>query len=263
MVIFKGSQRFFARNAAGKYPLDIAELRTAFTAAGLLADHMRDFRAERLARILANDGPVPLLDRPKIVLHLVPLTAFDPAQVVELGRLDTERRLSPLFAYPDFTRRLNFDGMLMYVRGDDDANLSSLQVFRSGAIESVGVLNRGDGERLIQGEWYEQSLVHAMPVYLEALARLGVEAPLFLMLALVGVRGSTLSVSMGGERLGAEQPIDRDVLVLPEVLLERLDPDVPALMRPFFDAVWNASGRSRSPNYDERGSWAPRGTFEY
>ena len=37
-VIFKGHDKFYARNSAGKYPMDVSELRSAFTLANSLPD---------------------------------------------------------------------------------------------------------------------------------------------------------------------------------------------------------------------------------
>ena len=51
-------------------------------------------------------------------------------------------------------------------------------------------------------------------------------------------------------------PIDRDVLFLPDVLIEEPPSDLPRTLRPIFDAVWNACGFVQSLNYDADGNWA-------
>jgi len=50
--------------------------------------------------------------------------------------------------------------------------------------------------------------------------------------------------------------IDRDVLVLPDVLIDEPPKDLPKAMRPIFDAAWNACGVAQSVNYDKNGKWA-------
>src|SRR5713226_7686575 len=45
-VIFKDHGHFYSRHSAGKYRLDVAELRTAFELSGTMAERIRDFRAE-------------------------------------------------------------------------------------------------------------------------------------------------------------------------------------------------------------------------
>src|SRR5438105_3890169 len=47
VVTYKKSFRFYARTSAGKYPLDVSELRSAFLAGSALGDQIRNFRVER------------------------------------------------------------------------------------------------------------------------------------------------------------------------------------------------------------------------
>jgi hypothetical protein len=54
------------------------------------------------------------------------------------------------------------------------------------------------------------------------------------------------------------RPVDRNDLLVPEVLVPSLEQDLHALqrhMRPLLDAVWNSVGAPRSPHYDESGNW--------
>src|SRR3972149_3327791 len=59
-VVFKGKNRFWARSSAGKYEPDVDELRTLFTLAPQLADRIRGFRADRIAKIAAGEAPAVL-----------------------------------------------------------------------------------------------------------------------------------------------------------------------------------------------------------
>ena len=49
--------------------------------------------------------------------------------------------------------------------------------------------------------------------------------------------------------------IDRDVLMVPEVVVDDLTTPAAAMVRPALDMLWNAGGFARSPHYDEQGSW--------
>ena len=77
-VVYKGTFRFYARTSAGKYPLDVAELRAAFFGAAGLADRVRDFRTNRLAQIMVGEEPLPLVPDGKIVVPLFRLTPTGP-----------------------------------------------------------------------------------------------------------------------------------------------------------------------------------------
>jgi len=49
--------------------------------------------------------------------------------------------------------------------------------------------------------------------------------------------------------------IDRDILLLPEVLVDEFSAETPQVLRPAFDALWQACGFERSQNYDASGNW--------
>jgi hypothetical protein len=50
-------------------------------------------------------------------------------------------------------------------------------------------------------------------------------------------------------------PIDRDDLVIPEVLVQDVPAAAHAVLKPLFDAVCNAGGWPRSPYYTDEGEW--------
>ena len=51
------NSKFYARTSAGRYELDVGELRTAFTMSESIPARIRDFRTERLAKIHSRDTP--------------------------------------------------------------------------------------------------------------------------------------------------------------------------------------------------------------
>jgi len=76
------------------------------------------------------------------------------------------------------------------------------------------------------------------------------------------VKGYTLGgMQLLSWRTGSSYSIDREDVLIPELLVENYPPDLDAiskLLRPIFDMMWNASGGERSYNYDENGTWRPR-----
>jgi hypothetical protein len=92
---------------------------------------------------------------------------------------------------------------------------------------------------------------------LVALQQLDVPPPIVFMITLQGVRGARLGV---GPRFLDERPkIDRDVLELPEVIIEQYGTpeSYQRAARPAFDALWNTGGYSRSKHFDSTGKWTP------
>ena len=50
-----------------------------------------------------------------------------------------------------------------------------------------------------------------------------------------------------------DHPIDRSLLLVPEIILDHFDRDSRETMKPIFDTIWNAAGWSGSRNYDNLG----------
>jgi hypothetical protein len=287
VVDYKNRWRFYARNSNGKYPMDVDEVRRAFVLSESVADRIRAFRAERLGRVVSGETPVLIEGTSRVVLHVVPISAFDsPASVIDLDIRRpplNERVLLPisvvnedgldefLFSNPSvFWPRYNFDGVLCDSQLVTPAEGSAgyVQLFRNGVIESADNYAFHEEEGMsarsghINGDRLDEGLIKAVHRYFRLLRKLGVEPPIFVLLSLVGVRGYQMlrrDVPYGYH--SALRPVDRDDLVVPEVMVEGLEQDLHALqrlMRPPLDAVWNAVGLPRSPHYDEDGNWQSR-----
>jgi hypothetical protein len=279
VVTYKNHWKFYARTSNGKYQMDVDEVRRAFVLSESVADRIRAFRAERLSRVVSGETPVRINGTGRVVLHVVPISAFDsPAPVVDLdirrpplsegvllpisiandGNLD-----ELLWSIPSaFLPRYNFDGVFCDSRlgtpGEEDPQ-GYAQLFRTGVIEATdNYAFREEGESRIDGDILDEGLIKAVQRYFRLLRDLGVESPVFLLLSLVGV-GRYRMLQRGIQRYPSElRPVDRDALLVPEVLVPSLDQDLPALqrhMRPLLDAVWNSVGAPRSPHYDESGNW--------
>lgn len=115
MVTLEGSSRFYARNSAGKYQLEVDEIRSAFIASESLAERLRRFRSDRIAKIVADEAPLPLVSKPKIVLHVVPIS-FASSTNIDLNLVKHLVENSNDFRPIDsgaYNYRYNFDGFLI------------------------------------------------------------------------------------------------------------------------------------------------------
>jgi hypothetical protein len=157
-----------------------------------------------------------------------------------------------------FNHRHNFDGFLTYTWSSQSTSAHSyVQVFRSGSVEVVdaSILRLYGDRRIIPSGVFEGELLQALRRYLFAQRQLGVEPPLFVMLSLLGVSGYTMGIKSPPMRWDYVYPIDKDALLVPEIVVESFECDPAEAMKPIFDAVWNAAGWPRSMNYDETGKW--------
>lgn len=259
-VSFKDLSRFFSRSSAGKFPMDTGELRWSFAMAADLPNRIRGWRDNRLAKILADDTPVPLARTARMVLHLVPLDSMNNPNRIAAQAFDGKSIEFAPMPTSSWHYRINLDGYVTHggrsASGSGGLDTTYCQVFRSGQIEAVSadLVRDIKGRVLIASLAYEKELIEVTARYLEALGKVGVEPPLLVMVAFLGARGATMGVDARFQ--GDLHPIDRDVLVLPDVLFDERPHDLPRAMRPIFDAAWNACGVAQSLNYDSGGSWA-------
>jgi len=258
-VSFKGHDKFYSRSSNGKYPLDVSELRIAFNLSETIIERIRRFRENRISKTYANETPVPFYDNAKIVLHLIPITAFDPTQSHDVQKIASQHdKLKPMIcAVWDY--RYNLDGFLTYCGGRSGKTHSYVQIFRNGIIEAVEglLLKPQENELVIPGMAYEQELVKALPDYLSVLKAFNVGLPIFIFLTLIGVKGYSMAFDWRFWR-GEVHTIDRDVLFLPEVVIENYEDRLEDILKPIFDSVWNSCGFPRSLNYDDNGKWNPK-----
>jgi hypothetical protein len=255
MVTFKGSSRFYSRNSSGKYPLDVGEIRAAFALSESLPQRIRDFRAARVAAVVAGETPLVLSESPKVILHVLPLRSLDPlvrVDVTPFGR--GEKELWPLYA-SRIDRRFNFDGVLVFTENEERGGVVSYaQLFRSGAVEAVEcrMLAVTPVQRnLLAAPALELELIGRLDSYLSELRNLELGTPVYVMVTLLGVKGYHILW-----REETRHPIDRDTLFLPDILIEDYAEKGADKLKDAFDALWQAAGWERCFRYDERGRWS-------
>ena len=260
-VRLKSHWRFCSRSSAGKYPLDVSELRGHFLLSETRAERIRAFRAERLGKIVSGQSPLTLPEGPRTALHIVPFGSLDPGVKLDLASLEQDAwRFTPIGVGKVHSHRYNLDGLLTSAWGVDSTPRSYLQIFRNGSIEAAEAslmrIGRED-ERVIHSGPYEHELIQALSGFLSIQHRLGVEPPLYVMLSLLHVSGYVVKPahSRVDPFRDRAKPIDRADLLLPEITIDSFETHVARAMRPVFDAVWNASGWPRCLNYDDEGEW--------
>jgi hypothetical protein len=220
-----------------------------------IADHIQDFRTERLSTIAAcEELPVALDEKaPKIVLHMVPQNAFKSRVSLDLRELrdkaDMMMVISAPGGQPPTSSRFNFDGVMRFSRD------AYTQVFRNGIIEAVDtrIFKAHDERKLVPGYMIEKALLQAVKRYIGLQQFLNVESPAIIMMSLLGVKGYRLIEKSGEYMLEDLIEIDRKNLIIPESVIdtfENSDDQVSRIMKPIFDIVWNAVNYPFSPFYD-------------
>jgi hypothetical protein len=257
-VSAKNTNRFYVRNSAGVHEVSIDELRTLFTFGSSIQDRTRTFRRERLAIIADRGTPAVLREtRGKVILHIVPLSAFSTRDQVDLSRA---KGLSLL---PDSlsgsTSFYNFDGVV-HIAFSGDLSNGYTQVFRNGCIESVNVCLMSVGmvdAPTISSEWLCRHVSDIVPSNIEALRHLEVPTPLVVMLTLEVPHGSVLGVDGRSVIVYRPWPIRHERLELPEIVIDDYGRELNyrQQMRPALDALWNAGGFPNYRHSNADGTW--------
>ena len=250
MVSRNKSSKFYGRTSRGKHQLDVEEIRTAFMRSETLVDRMKEFRKTRISSIENNDTPFPLIHSPRVVIHMLPVSAFRLREQIDVTTFaENKEFLTPSDRM--FCNYIsNFDGYLAYSmdsRGAEDFSRAYTQAFRNGCIESVSSVGFGeDPNWQIEGKDIEKWVLDSTSNCFSLYQKLGIKPPVFFLLSLVGVRNAMITASgkTGNEKL---RRIGRNVLSLPEVAIDSYQVDLPDLLKNHFQSIWNASGWLRSP----------------
>jgi hypothetical protein len=243
-VTLGGHDKFYARSSNGKYPLDVEELRREFLLSETNADKIRDFRADRLADIRANNTPVTIPDSPSVALHLIPFNAFSTGGEIRVIDSFDPRTAPGSLQRQDVSHefRYNVDGIVKQWSSEDSGAYA--QTYRNGTIETVNTflfrIPKDVAERTFSAYILRNMLEHSLPTYLEFLEEEGVRLPVFLFVSLVGADG--IEIEVPPDRPGQSGTMDRDMALLPEVVIQDYSTDVGEVVDQLMRDVWNAFG---------------------
>lgn len=260
-VILKGHDKFYSRNSAGKFQMDVDELRNAFTLADTVRKNISTFRTDRIFKIEANETPVLCYESAKTILHLIPLVSLSRPISFEIKSLVRSpailNKMQPM-GHTTHEKRYNFDGYLTYSIGQENKASSYFQFYRNGIIESVEAYWLR--EKYIQIASLERSIIESLSDYLNLMRDLRTPLPIFIFLTLIGVKNHFIPGSREPFFLPAEHTIGKNILQLPEQIIEEYPTKVDTILKPIFDSLWNAGGYSGDLYYADNGTWSGPGS---
>jgi hypothetical protein len=273
MVTFRGLGKFYVRGNGQRHEMDVTELRAAFVGSEAIAERIRAFRDGRIAHILSGQSAMKTFNTSTLVMHVVPIgTAFtrvdvDPRQLVTTWRklnegLDQNRARELFELVHSAAGRPNLDGLLISsARYEQQYGFSPsfIQVFRNGAIEFTDGSYREEPGTIVPGTWVTRERVEAQVLdslrnaitFRSAAALAG---PVIVSVAFL--RGRDIAVrSRSRMPFSSGRAFDRDVIVLPDVVLDETVADVALPVRLIFDSLWQSAGFSGSESYAESGEY--------
>jgi hypothetical protein len=193
----------------------------------------------------------------KVVVHVIPLPSFADSPMVDIVSVLGRGRHLPMpldeLNLPA-TGAVNLDGYVNYAIGVPGARPAYAQFCRNGAIEGVGELRNDDGvnPRFIGGGFTQLIVTHVQQ-YLEVLKSYEMGLPVYIFVSLCSAAKTVYRYSPEGFGWQETKPLGREIATFPEIYIDSFDVDVPALMRPVFNVIWNAFGLAQCEIYDGQG----------
>lgn len=253
---FKGSFRFWIRDSSGAHEASMDELRNIFTLSSDTIDKIRAFRLERIRHIQDQAGAQPLVGGGRLILHIVPISAFSSAEQIDLEAAHANHMSFRPIDSMGMSPRFNFDGFINARGGEQNEGYT--QVYRSGIIEATlaNITNEIDGDSYVPGLFVENAIFEVLDGYIDGLKTIGVAPPLVLMVTLEGIGGALYAVTRN-RHVRKQHRIDRSPLLLPECVIDEYGSkeDYHRCIKPAFDALWNAIGYSGSQFFNENDVW--------
>lgn len=253
----KTNNAFYVRENGRKRPLDVPEVRGLFLRSDQQAQRVRDFRTERLGKILAGESPHRLVSGARLVGHFVPTQAAIGSVLIDPIPYMRQRRL-PVLSSTIPGARLNADGALVVRNPRPEGTHGYSQLFRNGYFETVKVLAAPPNERAPLGSIsYESEFIQLVRVLRDEYMYLGIGTEMTCMVSILKADRLELGINRWDYNLEEHQGyFDRETLVLPDVLLPS-ELSAELALRPIFDLVWQSAGLERSFNYNDAGDWDP------
>lgn len=239
--------------------MDVTELRQAFTFSEGLIEKIRNFRSSRLDTIIADEGLVPMHPGAKLVLHVIPLSAFtSPTQIAFTSN---DAGIAPIGTHGGWNPRYALEGLGTYSGaeyGKEGSRAYSL-LFRSGIIEAVACVGYSPDQKQygVLGQEIEDALVHEVPGYLARLQKEGLEGPFYLFMSLLGVKDHGLWQTQTIQYRSPLKTVRKSTILYPEVVLPTAT--MTAIdVKPLCDMLSNTFGFAQSFSFGKNGEYSRR-----
>ena len=245
------NNKFYGRGPSGKFPLDTGEIQRRMLEAERFADDLEEFRDEQVAKLEADETPLPVFDGPKLVLHLVPVGAFSPGQKIDRRTAGAMSKIRPriLASKPvtgGFTDNYTVDSVIVHQPVQDGGLYEYVRTFSSGTIEmfTAWPFNPMDeGSAVLGVDMVREALEVTLPRQLEYLNSQDIDPPVYACISILGAEG--YRVGTGFTR--RQQRALNSAMQLPEVMIESYDTDLGEVCDQLVEYIYNAGGQA-GPN---------------
>lgn len=210
------------------------------------------FRTDRLSVITARQTPAPLAQGAVAVVHMVPLPTLDDRGAVDIvAMIATGTHMPVPLGGRGEQVSVNFEGVCNSVGPGGYGEL-----FRTGAYEGTHLLSIHDGKPYVASIALANMIVGAVRRGVSLQTSYDFPFPTAVMLSLCDARDVSMRLPTEfGSGYYDTQPLGRDTLAVPHVVIDGPKVDIPMALRPMLNAMWNAFGQARCEVYNGQGTW--------
>jgi hypothetical protein len=248
MVMMDGENRCWTRDQSGKRMMEIPDLKQAIAFSENAAMRMKKFRMERIGNFVAKETPIPITSNQAIILHLLPLVSFTTNFEIDPSKAGDSAIPVPRSDSNNVT--FDLEGKLAYSSVRDLPPYAYTLVFRTGVIEAVCADLKPWANSHIEGDyffpWHWDIVLKPFPRLMKLSKALEIPLPIFGALSLAGVKGFKIYPTNPGAYVPFAFPFQRDLMILPEFIIENYDSSPEAVLGRTLDMWWQACG------WDER-----------
>ncbi len=244
---------FYIRYANGKSYMDIDDLRKQFLFGGTIQSQIKQFRADRISMILANECVGDLGNNAKFLFHIIPEWSFELGNRISMRGLynSLAEDLIPLSgsAWDD---RYNSDGYCLFAKDHQTGRINTYtQLFHNGIIEAVEVklFSSYREKQVFNWEQTQNDIIKATYRYSDALMKLSIPKPWHLFATILNAKDYFTTAGKWGD---SSKTLERDIIHSLDSVWND-DDAIDAVLKPILDSLSNAFGFSSSSIFDQTG----------
>jgi hypothetical protein len=192
---------------------------------------------------------VPNLDiEGSFFIHVLPLGPNRPDINIKLHEEELQILMPPPFC-GSWDHRYNLDGCMVF---DGEKKCRSyIQYFRNGGMETYTSKThyKQDQDRppSLRARAAEKFTIKSINTYLSFIDSLGIEPPFVIYISFTNLKDSAIYLLNPFLFELEHNKFDREEILLPGIVIDSFEVEVPELIKPLFEIVWQAAGWNGKP----------------
>ena len=240
----KLSYSVYARNDAGKYPLDYMQITQQILQTKSVYDLLKTHHREKVQKIFSDIEPINLIAGSKIILTLSPL---DQSHTLNPKTFQDEALQCSLLYTTPRNSLFNIDGLLVIGAPTRYNSVFSYNLFyRNGGIESVASI-AGSEDEIFPATATKRKIKATLESFLK-FQQSHLPGQSVLQISFIHVEGKRIPGNEIWEDLNENKGFDRPIIHLPEAIVPTNISDINEVLNPLFDILWQAAGLPSQPD---------------